>query len=181
MIKRHIILFTSQLCGPCAKELEALVRLRKLTNFPKEENRFIIVDILSEEHSMWVELFRPTATPEVKIVDLIKLEVEVVFSGEGCIDKAWRYLDIPGYESISTGNFSLKNPINEKKLTEQKPETPGNIIMSSSVNLPEGTDLTQPIEDSKTDSLSDSESAILQARLQYAALEMAKLAAKAKT
>jgi hypothetical protein len=94
MIKRHIILFTASECGPCKKELEDLSRFKKLRAFPKEENRFIIVNILDDNHSMWVELFRPMATPEVKIIDIQDLKVETTFSGIGCINAAWSYLNI---------------------------------------------------------------------------------------
>jgi hypothetical protein len=94
MIERHIILFTSNGCAPCKKELEDLSRFRKLRAFPKKENRFIIVNILDKNHSMWVELFRPTATPELKIIDIMNLKVEKTFSGVGCINAAWSYLNI---------------------------------------------------------------------------------------
>ena len=95
MIKQHIILFTSQGCAPCKIELNNLSKYRKLQAFPKEENRFIIVDIQSPEHMMWTELYRPLSTPELKIVDTINFKVKKTFSGVGCIDSAWKYLDIP--------------------------------------------------------------------------------------
>lgn len=94
MIKRHIILFTSTGCAPCSKELEDLSEYKKLRAFPKDENRFIIVNIQDTSHSMWVELFRPITTPELKIVNIIEFKIEATFSGVGCINDAWKYLGI---------------------------------------------------------------------------------------
>jgi len=127
MIERYIILFTSHKCDPCEKELRNLAKFKKLRAFPKEENRFIIVNILDVEHSMWVELFRPMTTPEIKIIDIKDLKVEATFSGVGCVNAAWSYLDIP-IQGSSPQKTGLK--LNRSFPPEQKPprrEEPPNI------------------------------------------------------
>lgn len=130
MIERHIILFTSHKCNPCEKELRNLSKFKKLRAFPKEENRFIIVNILDVEHSMWVELFRPMATPEIKIIDIKDLKVEATFSGVGCVNAAWSYLDIPvqGSSPQETGlKLDRSFPAEQKPPRREEPEEPLNL------------------------------------------------------
>jgi hypothetical protein len=92
MIDKHVMLFVSSGCEPCSRELADLAKYRKMDSFENDQARFVIVNLADSNHLMLVELFKPTTTPEIKIVDIDNFKISKTYSGVGCIDTAWDYL-----------------------------------------------------------------------------------------
>lgn len=93
---KFIILFTSSGCHPCKEELSQLKKHNKLNTFNHKNDRFMIVDLHDPGHRIWVELFQPSATPSIKIIENGSLKILKKIDYLGCIDKAWEYL---GYKT----------------------------------------------------------------------------------
>jgi hypothetical protein len=100
---KYIIKFTSKDCPACKLEASTFNQLNKINSFNHTNNRFLIVDMQDSGHRIWIELFKPAASPSILIIDpgdelnAAAFKVEKIFTGVACTDNAWEYLgfDIP--------------------------------------------------------------------------------------